>query len=125
MISSTDDSTAIKRATLRKMLPIEYVLSNNDVQCGRGQACFNHPGNVKFKTMVMDNLDRYMKARTKYDKTMIVYEIIDEIRKNSPGGGFVQKESRTGRYYEVGDFLAVSKFFFNITVFLSLTVSHH
>jgi hypothetical protein len=42
-------------------------------------------------------------------KTLIICQIVNQVRKNSPNGGFVKKDPLTGRYYEVGDFLAREK----------------
>jgi len=59
--------------------------------------------------IVSANLDRYSSALTKTDKTSIIYEVVDFIRSTSPDGGFVKKDIESGRYYEVGDFLAREK----------------
>jgi hypothetical protein len=104
------DSVAFSASTgskQQKVLPIGYLLGDNDVYCGRGTLCFYHPGNQRFRKIVSNNLPRYMNATTKTAKSVIIYEIIDYIR---DGGGFVKKDSATGRYLEVGDFLAVSCF---------------
>ena len=95
-------------AQTRKYLPAGYKLGDNDVYCGRGSLCFNHIGNRRFRMIVSANLGRYSSALTKTDKTSIIYEVVDYIRSTSPHGGFVKKDIESGRYYEVGDFLAVS-----------------
>jgi hypothetical protein len=92
------------------LLPTSFQLGENDVFCGRGSMCFNHVGNKRFRLIVLSNLDRYAEAPTKAGKTAIIYEIVDLVRSNSPYGGFVKKDLETGRYYEIGDFLAVSPF---------------
>lgn len=51
----------------------------------------------------------YSAATTRTDKTFIVCSIVSEVRKASPKGGFVKKDSTTGRWYEVGDFNAHEK----------------
>jgi hypothetical protein len=53
--------------------------------------------------------DDYSAATTRTDKTFIVCSIVSEVRKASPKGGFVKKDSTTGRWYEVGDFNAHEK----------------
>jgi hypothetical protein len=94
----------------RNLLPEHYILQEHDVYCGRGSQCFNHEGNRKFRQIVLDYLDRYSEATGKYDKSAIIDEIVFTVRRNSPfGGGFIKKDTKTGRFYEVGDFLAVSK----------------
>jgi hypothetical protein len=91
-----------------KLLPPEYKLGDDDVICGRGSRCFNHTGNKKFRKIVEEHLDRYSNTSCKFDKTNIICEIVNIVRQYSPNGGFVKKDTSTGRYYEVGDFLAVS-----------------
>ena len=51
----------------------------------------------------------YSAASTRTDKTFIVCSIVSEVRKCSPKGGFVKKDSTTSRWYEVGDFNAHEK----------------
>jgi hypothetical protein len=93
----------------RNFLPIGYELGDNDVYCGRGSQCFNHIGNRRFRDIVLDNLSRYNLAMTKFEKSAIIYEVVETIRKESPNGGFVKKDLENGQYYEVGDFHAVSR----------------
>lgn len=91
-----------------KPLPEGYELGESDVICGRGRKCFNHVGNQRFRKMVEDCLPKYAEATAKLEKTYIICEVVNMVRKNSPNGGFVKKDPVTGRYFEVGDFLAVS-----------------
>jgi hypothetical protein len=90
-----------------KPLPEKYVLGEHDVICGRGRRCFNHIGNQRFRTMVEESLSKYAEASAKLEKTYIICEVVNQVRKNSPNGGFVKKDPVNGRYFEVGDFLAV------------------
>ena len=91
-----------------KALPMDYVLTDDDVLCGRGSRCFNHVGNQRFRKLVESNLERYNSTICKFDKTAIICEIINTIRTNSPKGGFLKTDPESGQYFEVGDFLAVS-----------------
>lgn len=97
-------------AHMTKALPVDFVLGENDVICGRGSRCFNHIGNQRFRAIVDERLEEYMKTTCKHEKTTIIIDIVKIIRKNSPNGGFVKKDTESGLYYEVGDFLAVSSF---------------
>ena len=92
-----------------RQLPFDYILSEYDVICGRGRRCFNHIGNQRFRKIVADMLPKYSDAATKLEKTIIICEVVNLIRRSSPQGGFVKKDPMTGRYFEVGDFLAVSR----------------
>jgi hypothetical protein len=89
-------------------LPIHFHPGPFDVICARGQEAKNHSGNKFYRCLVRRALERYSKATNKYEKTLIVSEIVDEVRARSPGGGFV-KRGQDGRYCEVGDHLAREK----------------
>jgi hypothetical protein len=107
---------------MKYCLPIHYRINEHDVLCGRGRQCYNHVGNQRFRQMIMDTLDAYVQATTKYDKSAIIDNILSTIRTKSRqynqqcqpqqqvhdeedmvGGGFVKKDETTGRWYEVGD----------------------
>ena len=90
-----------------KPLPEDYQIGLNDVICGRGRKCFQHAGNQRFRKMVEDMLPKYSDSPSKLDKTFIICDIVNRVRNNSPFGGFVKKDPMSGRYFEVGDFLAV------------------
>lgn len=77
-----------------------------DVICGRGKTVFWHPGNQELREMIDNNADRYKRAKSKLDKSLIVIEIVDLVRSKSPSGGFVKKQKTAqGRthWVEVGD----------------------
>jgi hypothetical protein len=103
----------------KRFLHDGYKLSDYDVYCGRGYLCFNHIGNHHFRTLISNNIHRYTNAVTKFQKSLIIQEIVDHVRNTSKEGGFVKKDTITGRYYEVGDYHAVSfvsfRFFFCIS----------
>ena len=107
--SNNFTSGGISNSTTVRLLPNDFTLGNKDVICGRGTTCFNHIGNEKFRDLIKSKLDRYLKAIAKIDKTLLIYEVVSEVRTKSPNGGFVKLDKSTGQYYEVGDFLAVSK----------------
>ena len=91
------------------MLRANYSLSEHDVICGRGKVCHNHPGNQKLRELVASSLKMYSQAASKVDKSIIVSNIVDVIRRDSPDGGFV-KHDPSGRYwFKVGDRLAREK----------------
>ena len=84
-------------------------LKENDVICGRGKHCFNHPGNRKFRYLVETFLSSYAEASCKLEKSIVVSRIVDEVRRNSPNGGFVKQDYNSGHWREVGDRLAREK----------------
>lgn len=92
-----------------RLLPINYVLDLHDVICGRGKKCFNHYGNECFRKVIDDRLDEYTKAASKIEKTMIIREIIANIREKTPLGGFVKYDPMRKTYFEIGETLAREK----------------
>lgn len=101
-----------------KDLPIDYILGDNDVLCGRGSSCFNHVGNQRFRMLIATNLDIYSKELTKSDKTIIICGVVKIIRGHQ--GGFVKKNVETGLYFEVGDFHAVRYQLFEMLVTIGI-----
>lgn len=91
------------------LLPEDFEPGDMDVLCGRGKRCFNSPGNQRFRKLVSARAEEYAAASTRTDKTFIVCSIVSDVRKGAPKGGFVKKDSTTGRWYEVGDFNAHEK----------------
>lgn len=91
-----------------KLLPVEFVPTIDDVICGRGKKCYSHVGNDRFRERVHTMLALYKQARSKLDKSKVLNMVVEQVRQNSPGGGFV-KQDESGRWYEVGDFLAREK----------------
>lgn len=87
----------------------QFSPSNYDVICGRGAQCYNHIGNRRFRVTIGMNLQRYLSASSKIEKTLVVMSIVDTIRESSPEGGFVKQHPTTGRWFEVGDHLAREK----------------
>jgi hypothetical protein len=54
----------------------------NDIICGRGKSV-THPGNLKFRQMVLTRKEEYKQAKRREDKTRIATEIVEELR-NGP-----------------------------------------
>jgi hypothetical protein len=92
-----------------KLLPEDFTPSEHDVLCGRGRACHMWDGNRAYRKMVVSKLGSYLAAKTKVDKGVILSDIVYAVRRKSPQGGFVKQDSETGRWHEVGDFLAREK----------------
>jgi hypothetical protein len=49
--------------------------------------------------MVSAALDEYLKADTRFEKSLVVHKIVDRIR--AEGGRFLKKDNREGRWYEL------------------------
>jgi hypothetical protein len=90
------------------LLPIEYVLGDNDVLCGRSKKCLAHPGSQKLRYIVQAKLKEYIAASTKAKKSLIIRDVVNQIRDVSTISGFVKHDPLTERYYDVGETMAVS-----------------
>ena len=69
--------------------------------CGRGKHSIDHVGNRRFRIIVAMNLKRYVHAKTRLEKSVVVNAIVDQIRDASPNGGFVKRD-KDGTWYEIG-----------------------
>ena len=110
-INNEEDPQVSNRAVgshRMRRLPLDFVPSDDDVICGRGKKCYSHIGNDRFRTRVHSVLSLYRSAKNKLDKSKVLNMVVDQVRYNSPSGGFV-KQDETGRWHEVGDFLAREK----------------
>ena len=93
LVSFTTDST---NSCARLLFPLHYIA----VICARGKEAYNHPGNLRFRELVADNLHTYKSSTSKMAKSQIVRDIIESVRLASPRGGFVKKVD--GKWWDVG-----------------------
>jgi len=94
---------------LSPQLPIDFVPGEHDIIVESGNKNFHHAGNKRFRKKIADKMIQYSNTKSKYGKSFIVSSIIAVVRRESPNGGFVKKDSKTGRWFEIGDFLAREK----------------
>mmetsp|Transcript_4231 Transcript_4231/g.4748 ORF Transcript_4231/g.4748 Transcript_4231/m.4748 type:complete len:231 (+) Transcript_4231:88-780(+) len=94
-------------------LPNDYIPGEYDVICAKGKAAKSSSGNIFYNKLIQRALPVYKDASTKFEKSMIVSEIVDEIRSRSStgtsgaGGGFIRR--RSGIFYEAGNHFAREK----------------
>ena len=81
---------------------VDAVLEN-DVMCGRGAGTNLHPGNKRFRQIVESRKVDYNVKFDKIRKPLIAWEIVRDIRGQSPPGRFLQKDKKTGKWNDVGD----------------------
>ncbi len=81
-------------------------IGSNDVLCGRGGATNNHPGNKRFRSIVIDYMPAYLLARKK-EKATIARRIVDQIKEN--GGRFLKRSDGSNTWIEVSDKKATEK----------------
>ena len=90
----------------KNFLPINFTPGPHDVICARGKDAKNHQGNKKYKQLIQQFLQKYASVDTKYEKSIIVSQVINVIRTNCENtnthGGFV-KQHTDGRWYQVDD----------------------
>lgn len=76
----------------------------SDVMLGRGRAFLRHPGNQRLNTVVQKNMDRYLKARNRNEKTLITVEIVQIVQTyGTPPARFLRYKAKTRGWYEVDD----------------------
>jgi hypothetical protein len=56
-------------------------------------------GNKRFRDAVTSSLPHYMEAESRFEKSLVVHAIVDQIR--GEGGRFLKKDHGTGRWYEL------------------------
>lgn len=66
-------------------------------------------GNQRLRLIVDTFVERYANSTSRQDKSDILSTIVNTVRGSSPHGGFVKEDTTTGRWFEVGDFLAREK----------------
>lgn len=107
---------------------IDASINAADVLCGRGKVSFNHgkdcratvscafvsnltlsltiaAGNKRFRDAVSSSLPAFVKAENRYDKSLVVHAIVDDIRK--AGGRFLKQKD--GKWTEMGEQQAKEK----------------
>ena len=80
----------------------------NDCLFGRGGGTNRHPGNKRYRKMVEDKKDKYLKTKF-LDKSLVAMEIINEWRALDPPGRFLKQNDATKHWDDVGDKKASEK----------------
>lgn len=80
----------------------------HDVLCGRGGGTNNHIGNSHWRMLVAANKQLYI-TLPKRQKMLLSRSIVNAVRSQNPPGRFLQKESKTNLWYDVGDQRAQEK----------------
>jgi hypothetical protein len=80
----------------------------HDVLCGRGGLSNNHVGNTHWRMLIAANKSIYVSLR-KSHKILLSRSIVYAIRGQNPPGRFLQKDGKSGLWYDVGDHKAQEK----------------
>lgn len=90
------------RRGVRTRLPDDFTPCKHTVLCGRGKENTMSSGNVHLKTLILKYLQSYSEAKKKIAKSLIVSEVLSEIKSNCNGdAAFVKFEG--GRWWGVDD----------------------
>lgn len=81
-------------------LGLDFLPCPSTVIVGRGKKVAQHPGNVRFRELVKQELTEYSAATTKAHKSSIILRVLTDIR-NKSHHAFVKQNLTTGRWYRV------------------------
>ena len=73
---------------------------DNDVKCGRGSACFNHPGNALLRVLVAMKLEEYRKQATRSLKTKVIDSVSAAL--SAQGTRFLKLDRSVALWYDGG-----------------------
>jgi hypothetical protein len=90
MATSSPDNPSITESTESSSDVTEIGLY--DILCGRDSNAFNNVGNRRFRITVSLALERYMKAPTRKDKSIVVKSVVALVHEN--GGRFMRESGR-------------------------------
>jgi hypothetical protein len=82
--------------------------TSQDVLFGRGGLTNTHPGNRRFRDIILLHRPDYVRA-IKIEKPNVARRIVRAIRYGSPPGRFLKKDPKNGMWYDVGDRHAAEK----------------
>jgi len=96
-----DDSSMLDDDSKHElMLPLDFQPCPRTVIVGRGKKVAQHPGNVRFRELVAQELEEYQAATTKAHKSTIILRVLTQVREHSQWA-FVKQNLTTGRWYRV------------------------
>mmetsp|Transcript_17279 Transcript_17279/g.24964 ORF Transcript_17279/g.24964 Transcript_17279/m.24964 type:complete len:336 (+) Transcript_17279:148-1155(+) len=70
-----------------------------DVLCGKQGPAFTHPGNKRFRQIILENLPNYISAPNKTAKSKVVKAVYAEFMQL--GTRFLKADSKSGRWYAI------------------------
>jgi hypothetical protein len=84
------------------------VVTENDILCGRGGLTNHHKGNKRFRDLVSLHRPDYIRA-VKVSTPTVARMIVRAIRNSDPPGRFLQKDTTTNKWVDIGDKRAAEK----------------
>lgn len=106
-IAATLEKPLPETGTSTATTPIKN-FSDSDVLFGRGGLTNSHPGNRRFRDIILLHRPDYIRA-IKIEKPNVARRIVRAIRCSDPPGRFLKKNKETGLWYDVGDKHAAEK----------------
>ena len=70
-----------------------------DILLGRGKMSFNHVGNRRFRVFIGLHLRRYMDAKSRMEKTLVVNSVVEAI--TEAGGRFLKQDAKNNNWVQV------------------------
>ena len=58
-------------------------------------------GNRYFRELINKNIGVYLGAKTKVQKSDAIARIVDQVQNKNPCGGFIKKDTRSGRWFRI------------------------
>lgn len=98
--------SALKRSITNQRISGEP--GDFDVVCGRGKGSYNRPGNRFFQQLCREQMQTYLHASSKTEKSIVLLKIVKTV-KSIYNGRFLKYDSRQKCWYEISDSLARSK----------------
>lgn len=84
-------------------LPSDFTPGEFDVVCGRGKGSYNAPGCKKLRALIREYIPEYTAAKSKFDKTTVLSQIVDVIQsQNNHTAKFVKKDAN-GAWCEISN----------------------
>jgi len=90
-----------KNAADPTKIPIK-IFTDHDVLFGRGGLTNSHPGNRRFRDIILLHRPDYVRA-IKIEKPNVARRIVRAIRCSDPPGRFLKKDAKNQMWYDVGD----------------------
>ena len=87
-------------------LPAGYNPSENDVVIGKGKKYYNHKGNAMLRLLAHEMLPRYITAKTKLEKSLIISEVSEVVRAQ---GNFIKRDNVSDDWVLAEDLLTREK----------------
>eukprot|EP00585_Thalassiosira_rotula_P010753 CAMPEP_0196135996 /NCGR_PEP_ID=MMETSP0910-20130528/4449_1 /TAXON_ID=49265 /ORGANISM="Thalassiosira rotula, Strain GSO102" /LENGTH=901 /DNA_ID=CAMNT_0041396205 /DNA_START=292 /DNA_END=2997 /DNA_ORIENTATION=- len=96
--------SADARAARRAAWPLKGITEpgENDCLFGRGGGTNHHPGNKRYRKLVEDRKETYLKSK-RLDKPLVAMGIINDWRALDPPGRFLKQDDKTKYWDDVGD----------------------